>query len=37
MLGIYNYLPQTNEVSRVYSVAAVTDLKFVPHVMLFHM
>jgi hypothetical protein len=23
MLGIYNYIPETNHVSRVYSVAAV--------------
>jgi len=38
MLGIYNYIPQTNQVSRVYnSVAAVTYLQFVIHVMLFHM
>jgi len=35
MQGIYNYIPETNHVSRVYSVAAVLHLQFVPHVMLF--
>jgi len=35
MQGIYNYIPETNHVSRVYSVAAVLYLQFVPHVMLF--
>ena len=34
--GIYNYIPETNHVSRVYSVAAVLYLQFVLHVMLFH-
>ena len=33
MQGIYNYIPQTNHVSRVYSVAAVLYLQFVLHVM----
>jgi hypothetical protein len=33
--GIYNYLPTTNHVSRVYSVAAVLYLQFALHVMLF--
>jgi hypothetical protein len=36
MQGIYNYVPETNRVSRVYSVAAVRYLQFVLHVMLFH-
>jgi hypothetical protein len=35
MQGIYNYIPETNQVSRVYSVAAVLYLHFVLHVMLF--
>jgi len=35
--GIYNYIPETNHVSRVYSVTAVLYLKFVLHVMLFHL
>jgi hypothetical protein len=35
MQGIYNYIPETNHVSRVYSVAAVMYLQFVLHVMLF--
>jgi hypothetical protein len=29
MRGIYNYIPETNHVSRVYSVAAVLYLQFV--------
>jgi hypothetical protein len=36
MQGIYTYIPETNNVSRVYSVAAVLYLHFVLHVMLFH-
>jgi hypothetical protein len=36
MQGIYNYMPETNHVSTVYSVAAVLYLHFVLHVMLFH-
>ena len=32
---IYNYIPRTNHVSRVYSVAAVLYLQFVIHVVLF--
>jgi hypothetical protein len=36
MQGIYNYIPETNHVSRVYSVAGVLYLQFVLHVMLFH-
>jgi len=35
MQGIYNYIPETNHVSRVYSVGAVLYLQFVLHVMLF--
>jgi len=34
--GIYNYIPETNHVSRVYCVAAVLYLQLVLHVMLFH-
>ena len=33
-LGIYNYIPDTNHISRVYSLAAVLPLQFVLHVML---
>jgi hypothetical protein len=36
MQGIYNYIPDTNHVSRVYSVAAVLNLQFVLHVTLLH-
>jgi hypothetical protein len=35
MQGIYNYIPETNHISRVHSVAAVLYLQFVLHVMLF--
>jgi len=35
MQDIYNYIPETNHVSRVYNVAAVLYLQFVLHVMLF--
>ena len=35
MQGVYNYIPETNHVSRVYSVADVLYLQFVLHVMLF--
>jgi len=34
--GIYNYVPETNHISTVYSVAAVQYLQSVLHVMLFH-
>jgi len=34
MQAIYNYIPETNQVSRVYSVAAVLYLQFVLHVVL---
>ena len=37
MHAIYNYVPETNRVSRVYSVAAVLYLQSVLHVMLFPM
>ena len=37
MQGIYNYVPETNHVSKVYSVAAVLCLQFVLHVMLFRL
>jgi len=32
---IYNYVPETNRVSRVYSVANILYLHFVLHIMLF--
>ena len=35
MQGIYNYIPETNHVSRVYSVAVVLYLQSVLHIMLF--
>ena len=35
MEGIYN-IPETNHVSRVYSIAAVLYLRFLLHVILFH-
>jgi len=35
MQNIYNYKPETNHVSRVYSVAAVLYLQFVLHAILF--
>jgi hypothetical protein len=35
MQGIYNYIPERNHVSRVYSVAAVLYSQSVLHVMLF--
>jgi hypothetical protein len=35
MQGIYNYIPETNHASRVYSIAAVLYLQSVLHVMLF--
>ena len=33
--SIYNYIPETNHVARVYSVAVLLYLQFVLHVMLF--
>jgi hypothetical protein len=35
--GIYNYIPETNRVSKVYSVAAVLWLQYMLHVLLFPM
>jgi hypothetical protein len=35
MQGIYDYIPETNHVCRVYSVAAVLYVQVVLHVMLF--
>jgi hypothetical protein len=35
MHGIYSYMPQTNHVSKVYSVTAVLYLQFALQVMLF--
>jgi hypothetical protein len=35
MQGIYNYIPETNHVSTVHSVAAVLYLQFVLHAILF--
>jgi hypothetical protein len=35
MQGIYNYIPETNRVYRVYTVAAVLCLQFALHIMLF--
>ena len=35
MQGIYNYIPETNNVSRLYNFAAVLYLQFLPRVMLF--
>jgi hypothetical protein len=32
---IYNYIPETNLVSRIYSFAAILYLQFTVHVMLF--
>jgi len=35
MHGIYNYVPDTNHLSRLYSVAAVLYMQLMLHVMLF--
>jgi len=35
MQRIYNYIPETKYISRIYSVADVLYLQFVLHVMLF--
>ena len=35
MQDIYNYIPEKNPVSRLYSVATVLFLQFMLHVMLF--
>ena len=37
MQGIYNYIPKTNQVSKVHISAAVLYLQSVLHVMLFRM
>jgi len=37
MQAIYNNIPETNHVSKVYGVAAVLYLQIVLHVMLFRM
>jgi len=37
MQGIYNFIPETNHVYRVYSVEAVLYLQFVQNVMLFRL
>jgi hypothetical protein len=37
MRGVHNYVPQTNHVTTVCSVAAVLQLHFMLHVMLFPM
>ena len=36
MQDIYNYIPETNHASMVYSVAAILYLQFVLHVKLFY-
>ena len=35
MWGVYSYISETNPVCSVYNVAAVLQLQFMPHVMLF--
>jgi hypothetical protein len=35
MQDVHNYIPETNHVSEVYTVAAVLHFQSVPHVMLF--
>jgi len=37
MKDIYNYIPETNHVSRVFSVAIILYLPFISHVILFHL
>ena len=37
MLGIYNYIPETNHVTMIYSDLAVLYLQFLLQVMLFSM
>jgi hypothetical protein len=36
MCGTYSYMPDTNHVFRVYNVAAVLQLQFMPHGLLLH-
>jgi len=35
MQGIYNFIPETNHICRIYSVAAVLYLQFMLYVTLF--
>ena len=35
--GIYKYVPETNHVSKVYSVVAILWLQFIVHIILFPM
>jgi hypothetical protein len=37
MQDIYNYIPETNHVSRAYSVAAVRFVQFLLHVRVFRL
>jgi len=37
MQGIYNHIPETHHVPRVYNIADILYLQFVIHVMLFPM
>ena len=37
MHGIYNYMPETNQVTWVYSIAALLYLQYMLHVMLLAM
>jgi len=37
MQGIYNYIPETNNVSRVFSVAVILCLQLMLHVKLFRL
>jgi len=37
MQVIYNYIPETNRVSMVHSAAAVLQVQFLLHVMLFRL
>jgi hypothetical protein len=37
MQGIYNYMPETNHVSTVCSVAAILYLQFMVHIIIFPM
>ena len=37
MDGIYNYLPETSHVARVYNIVFIQFLQFMLHVMLFPM
>jgi hypothetical protein len=37
MQGIYNYIPETPNVSKVYNVTAILQLQYMAHVMIFSM